>query len=140
MPSPRGYIPPLGFHFLTPFYDVLVRWTTREAAFKAALLEQLGSAPRERLLDVGCGTGTLTISLAKRFPNAHVVGLDADGAGLAIARAKADDARVKLDLEQAFADACPSHREPSTLQFRACFFIISPPIRSAAFSRRFVAS
>lgn len=106
-PDPNAYIPPLRFHFLTGFYDALVRWTTREAVFKDALLAQLGSVPGERLLDVGCGTATLSVELARRFPEARVVGLDADAAALSIARAKAADARVRLDLEQAFADRMP---------------------------------
>lgn len=108
MPAdPRNYIPPLRFHFLTRFYDALVRWTTREAAFKNALLAQLGGAPGTRLLDVGCGTATLSVELARRFPDAFVVGLDADGAALAIARAKAVGAHVQIDFEQAFADRMP---------------------------------
>ena len=106
-PDPNAYIPPLRFHFLTRFYDALVRWTTREAVFKEALLAQLGRAPGKRLLDVGCGTGTLSVALAHRFPGARVVGLDADGAALAIARAKAAGARVLIDFEQAFADRMP---------------------------------
>jgi len=106
-PDPNAYIPPLRFHLLTRFYDALVRWTTREAVFKDALLAQLGRAPGGRLLDVGCGTATLSIELARRFPEARVVGFDADGAALAIARAKAAGARVRIDLEQAFADRMP---------------------------------
>lgn len=106
-PAPKAYIPPLRFHFLTRFYDALVRWTTREAMFKEALLAQLGQAPGARLLDVGCGTATLSVALARRFPEARVVGLDADGAALGIARAKAAGARVQLQLEQAFADSMP---------------------------------
>ncbi len=106
-PTPDTYIPPLRFHFLTRYYDALVRWTTREAVFKEALRAQLGRAPGERLLDVGCGTATLSVELARRFPEAHVAGLDADGAALAIARAKAAGAGVRLDLEQAFADRMP---------------------------------
>jgi ubiquinone/menaquinone biosynthesis C-methylase UbiE len=101
----RGaYIPLLRSHFLTRFYDPLVRWTTREGLFKDALLAQLGRAPGEQLLSVGCGTATLSVNLARRFPQARVIGLDADGAALAIARAKAAGARVPIDLEQAFAE------------------------------------
>ena len=106
-PDPNAYIPPLRFHFLTRFYDALVRWTTREAVFKEALLAQLGRAPGKRLLDVGCGTATLSVELARRFPEARIVGLDADCTALAIARAKAAGARVLIDFEQAFADRMP---------------------------------
>ncbi|WP_327673621.1 class I SAM-dependent methyltransferase [Kitasatospora sp. NBC_00458] len=35
-------------------------------------------APRPRLVDLGCGTGSLTTRLARAFPRAEVVGVDAD--------------------------------------------------------------
>lgn len=44
-----------------------------------------------RLLDVGCGTGDLTIRLARRVgPEGHVTGLDLTPAMLAVARRKVD--------------------------------------------------
>ena len=107
MSGPRDYIPPLRFHGLTRFYDAVVRWTTREAVFKEALLDQLGHAPGRRLLDVGCGTATLSIALARRAPQAAVVGLDADAAALAIARAKAAGTGVQIEFQQALAHEMP---------------------------------
>ncbi len=105
--KPGEYIPPLRYHALTQFYDVLVRWTTRETAFKEALLAQLGPAPGRELRDVGCGTATLSIALATRMPEARVTGLDADAAALSIARAKAASAGVRIGFEQAMADRMP---------------------------------
>ena len=44
-PKPSGdYVPALGFHWLTPFYDLVVAATTREQTFKEALIRQ--AAPR----------------------------------------------------------------------------------------------
>jgi ubiquinone/menaquinone biosynthesis C-methylase UbiE len=123
MRPPHGaYIPPLRFHFLTRFYDGLVRWTAREATFKEALLGQVGQAPSERLLDVGCGTATLTIELTRRFPQAQVMGLDADAAALGIARAKAADTGANLNLEQAFADRMPFRAESFDAAVSSLFF------------------
>jgi hypothetical protein len=42
MPGP--YIPALGYHWLTGLYDPVMRVTTREAAFKQALLDQARKA------------------------------------------------------------------------------------------------
>jgi trans-aconitate 2-methyltransferase len=40
------------------------------------LLERVPDRPYREIVDLGCGTGVLTQSLAERWPEAHVVGLD----------------------------------------------------------------
>lgn len=58
------------------------RW--RSAAAVVAAVE-----PGEQALDVCCGTGDLALELARRYPQARVVGLDFSTAMLDLARAKA---------------------------------------------------
>ncbi len=94
------YIPPLRYHWLTRFYDPLVRMTTRESAFKRALVGQVAARPEDRVLDLGCGTATLTVALAKAYPRAMVSGLDADGRALALARDKTRSAGMAVHFEQ----------------------------------------
>ena len=43
-----------------------------------------------RILDAGCGTGELTISLARAFPEAHLLGIDFNARSLDRARSVAD--------------------------------------------------
>jgi cyclopropane fatty-acyl-phospholipid synthase-like methyltransferase len=64
-PSSTIYIPALKYRWLTRFYDPVVRVTTREATFKEALLQQASIQDGHRVLDLGCGTGTLAY-LVKR--------------------------------------------------------------------------
>lgn len=59
------------------------------------------------MLDLGCGTGTLTIAIAKALPDAAVTGLDADAEALGIAANKARHARVGLGLHQGFSTHMP---------------------------------
>lgn len=94
------YIPALRFDALTRFYDPIVAATTRERTFKQRLVAQVGLRPGERLLDVGCGTGTLTILLKQSCPDADVVGLDGDPKTLAIARGKADKAGLSIEWRE----------------------------------------
>ena len=105
--SAEDYIPPLRYKLLTRFYDPIVRWTTREAAFKRALLAQVVADRPRHVLDLGCGTGTLTIAIAKALPDAAVSGLDADAEALAIAAHKGRRAGVRLGLHKGFSTAMP---------------------------------
>jgi ubiquinone/menaquinone biosynthesis C-methylase UbiE len=62
-------------------------------------------APR-RILDVGCGTGTLLRQAAKRFPDAQLVGVDLAGAMLAAAGA-ATPAELPIWFVHARAERLP---------------------------------
>ena len=69
------YVPALSHDRLTFLYDPVVRWTTREKEFKAALIRQARIANGQRVLDLGCGTGTLTLAVKQEFPNCEVSSL-----------------------------------------------------------------
>jgi ubiquinone/menaquinone biosynthesis C-methylase UbiE len=102
-----GYLSALRFPALTRFYDPVVRLTTREERFKAMLIEQAAIEPKQRVLDLGCGTGTLALSVKEREPSAEVLGLDADPEMLAQARAKAEQAGFELELTEGFSTDLP---------------------------------
>lgn len=101
------FIPALRFHGLTPLYDPLVRWTTRETRVKGALVAQADVRPGHRVLDLGCGTGTLALFVKRAEPRTQVVGLDADPRALEIARRKARRAGVRIRFDEGRADALP---------------------------------
>jgi ubiquinone/menaquinone biosynthesis C-methylase UbiE len=81
-------MPVLRFGWLTPLYDPLVRLLLPERRFRAALLAGAGVAPGERVLDFGCGTGTLLGMAVAAQPSAQYVGLDPDGQVLEMAKWK----------------------------------------------------
>lgn len=107
MSVPKDYIPALGHKWLTTFYDPIVRWTSREVAFKASLLQQISLRPDDYILDVACGTGTFLLALQLSQPHAQVIGLDGDPAVLTRASAKAQNRHTNLNLQQAFSFALP---------------------------------
>jgi len=104
---PAGYLPALRFDLLTPIYDPLVAFTTRERRFKSELLRLADLHQGHRVLDVGCGTGTLAILAARERPSIEMVGIDGDPTVLARARRKASDAEVRVDFEQAYSTDLP---------------------------------
>lgn len=101
------YIPALSYRWLTPLYDPVVSWTTRERTFKSALLQQANLQPGGRVLDLACGTGTLTIAAQQAQPGAEIRGLDGDAAILERARAKAQSAGAGLHFDEAMSDRMP---------------------------------
>lgn len=107
MGRPEGYIPALSHDLLTPLYDPVLRWVMREERFKRRLLEQAEIRDGHRVLDLGCGTGTLTVMIKQARPGAEVVGLDGDGNVLKIARSKAARAGADLILHQGMAYEVP---------------------------------
>ena len=105
--SEKGYLPALRFRALTRVYDPFIHWTTRESLFKRRLVEQASPQPGQRVLDLGCGTGTLALLVKERQPAAEVVGLDADPEMLGQAREKAERAGVELSLDEGFSTDLP---------------------------------
>lgn len=103
----NNYIPALRFHALTRFYDPVVRIMTRERRVKKQLLKSADILPGATVLDLGCGTGTMTIWLKQRYPSVKVFGLDADPSILEIARSKANDAGVDITFLEANATDIP---------------------------------
>lgn len=105
--APSPYIPALRFAWLTPAYDVVVAATTRERTFKGALIEQARIGPGQRVLDLGCGTGTLGVQMALRSPDATVTGVDGDPVILERARRKAAKRGARVYFDHALAGALP---------------------------------
>jgi SAM-dependent methyltransferase len=83
---------------LAPFYDNGVR--DRFSELIAARLERAlraeGAPPPSNLLDLGCGTGRVSLGLARA--GYAITGLDSSERMLDIARRRAEQAGVRLDL------------------------------------------
>lgn len=104
--SPR-YIPAFHFHWLTRWYDPIMRRLFPESGIKTALIAQARIQPGQDVLDVGCGTGTLTVMITQIQPDAGVNGLDMDPQILDIARRKAEQTGETIVLQQGTATCLP---------------------------------
>lgn len=101
------FIPALNKQWLTPLYDPLLHWVMREERFKSAIVALADPKTGERILDVGTGTGTLSIMLKQACPEADIIGIDVDDDILSRAERKAGRANARIRLQHASATNLP---------------------------------
>ena len=99
----KGYIPALSFRWLTPLYDPVLKWVMREDKFKQVLTARANIRPGMEVLDLGCGTGTLTILVKESYPSASITGIDGDPDVLKMARDKSRGLNIQWDEGLAFS-------------------------------------
>ncbi|MCK6554377.1 class I SAM-dependent methyltransferase [Candidatus Binatia bacterium] len=102
----RRFIPAAGLDWLLPLYDPLLRLVGIERA-RLALVEQAAIAPGDRVLDIGCGTGSLSLAIARARPGAKVTGLDPDAKALARAERRAAREGFSVRFDRGFGDELP---------------------------------
>jgi ubiquinone/menaquinone biosynthesis C-methylase UbiE len=108
MNAKSNYIPALKYNWLTQFYDGLLNTFLREKTFKSKLIESVRQRNPKHILDIGCGTATLSLMMEKAYPEACVTGLDGDENILTIAKQKGTATQSKIQLVQAMSYNIPA--------------------------------
>lgn len=107
----KAYLPGMRRAWLMPWYDVYGVFHRAGRMYRRTV-ELAGITSGQRVLDVGCGTGNLALTVLRTVPDAVVTGVDPDGAALRRAARKARRRRVgrtsELTLVRGFADRLPA--------------------------------
>lgn len=82
------FVPALRYKWATGIYDMVIEYFTRGRALRRLSINAIVPVAGEAVLDLGCGTGGLTIAIANAEPEASVTGYDIDPDILDIARKK----------------------------------------------------
>ena len=104
--SHPSYVPAAGHDWLLPFYDPLWKLLGGQTALEE-FVSGAAVEPGHRVLEIGCGTGNLTLLLKRSQPAAEIVGLDPDPKALARARVKAESAGLAIELDRGFSQELP---------------------------------
>jgi SAM-dependent methyltransferase len=104
--GPRhDYLPAAGRDALLPFYDLLSRVLGGAGAHRR-LIDQASLVTGQRVLEIGCGTGNLSIRAKRAHPGVELTGSDPDP--LALARAQRKARRLTgIRFEQGYAQHLP---------------------------------
>src|SRR5258708_9477815 len=99
----RNYLPAMGKRWLLPLYDPLLRLFGVNASHRT-LIEQATIRNGFRVLDIGCGTGSLAVQIKKLHPEVEVVGLMPDPEALSIGKRNANRAGLSVEFDRGFSD------------------------------------
>lgn len=104
--SQRKYIPAAGKDWRLPLYDPLCKLFGIDSDRKG-LIDQAAIESTHRILDIGCGTGTLILMIKRLFPANEIIGLDPDPKALARAKRKTERSNYSVQFDQGFSDQLP---------------------------------
>lgn len=101
-PNTHDYLPAAGHDALLPFYDVLTK-LLGVGRLHRELIEQAKLSPGLAVLEIGCGTGNLSLAAKRATPGIELTGTDPDPRAIGRAQKKAAD----ITFEAAYAQSLP---------------------------------
>lgn len=133
--SEETFVPAAGIGAFTRFYDLAIDIFSGERLLRQGMIEGVTGAAHDlespRILEIGCGTGSLSIALAEALPDAEVVGVDIDPKALAIAESKSGAKNVKW-LRGSATDLPVEHESFDIVAISLVMHHLMPPQQPAA--------
>jgi SAM-dependent methyltransferase len=105
------------------YEQLMGRWSRRLAPL---FIEHAGAYAGERLLEVGCGTGSLTFTLARTIAFAELTAIDYADVYVASARARNSDPRIRIEQGDAAALPFPDAHFDRALSLLVLHFVAEP--------------
>ncbi len=104
-PQTAGHV----LHHGARWYDLFGRviFFGRDQAIREKLIELAAPTPGERVLDIGCGTGTLAIAIKPQLGAGEVHGIDASPEMIQVAKEKSAKDGSDIDFRVALIEAIP---------------------------------
>lgn len=103
----KTFVPAFNYDFLTPLYDLLSNFLGFGYEERKKIIKLLDLKQNEKLLDVGCGTGSLLIVANKFYPENEIIGIDIDEKILRLAQKKVDEKKLDIKFLRSNADKLP---------------------------------
>jgi ubiquinone/menaquinone biosynthesis C-methylase UbiE len=132
------FVPAAGRAWLTGAYDTLIAVSARVDKLRGGIIASVSAENPVRVLELGSGTGTLSLALAQALPAASITGVDLDPAALEIARAKPGAERVDWQLGSA-TDAPPKAGTWDCVVISLVLHHLTPAQQPVALSRAYEA-
>lgn len=99
----RPFLPAAGRDCALPLYDPFTKLFGINR-LRESLLDGADLGRASRVLDIGCGTGTLAIAIKERYPHLEVLGIDPDPKALNRAIHKANRASATIQFAQGHSE------------------------------------
>ena len=127
----RSYLQAAGWQWLLPLYD---QWAKLLGADRVRnkILGQAVFAPDHRVLDIGCGTGSLAVLIKQLYSRVAVFGLDADTQALAFGQRKAARRGLNIQFDSGVSDQLPYGDASFDHVFCTFMFSLLPRVQKTA--------